>query len=228
MIKLIVGGKLRLKPTKEQEYLFFKFCNCARFVYNECLSYKVREYRDNGKSTSIQDCIWYIQDLKITDKYAWIQETPEAVSKQAIKDLDKAYKSFFRRGNKGFPKYKKKGKSKYSFYQRTDKFYQVDATHIKITGVKSPVKCSKTILPSKVLNTRVVFDGKYWFFTYCYEIEEDPLVDTGNIIGIDLGIKSTAITSEGVYYDNINKSKRVKSLTKRKKHLQRKLSKNIH
>ncbi len=42
------------------------------------------------------------------------------------------------------PKFKKKGKCNTSFYQRIDNFHQIDGTHIKITGIKTPVKIKKT------------------------------------------------------------------------------------
>lgn len=78
-----------------------------------------------------------------------------------------------------------------------------------------------------MLNPRVSFDGKFWYFSFSYEIPDADLTinqENKNITGVDLGIKSLAVTSGGVIYKNINKSKRVKQLEKRKRHLQRKLS----
>lgn len=66
---------------------------------------------------------------------------------------------------------------------------------------------------------------KFWYLSYCYEIEESELKTDGDILGIDLGVKNLAVVSDGTVYKNINKSKRVKRLKKRKKYLQRQLSK---
>lgn len=89
-----LGRKIRLYPTKEQENLFIEFANTARFAYNECLAYRISEYQ-NGKSIGQKECIKYLQELKYSDEYSWLQKTPEAITKQAIKDLNKAYKKFF-------------------------------------------------------------------------------------------------------------------------------------
>jgi len=74
------------------------------------------------------------------------------------------------------------------FYQRTDHFHQIDDTHVKITGIKTPVKIKKTDIPKKVVNTRVSFDGKYWYLSYAYEIEEQISNGSGEL-GVDLGMK---------------------------------------
>ena len=223
---MIVGGKIRLVPTEEQEFLFKKFCDVARFAYNESLSFKISKYKDEGYSCSVQDLIVHLQELKYSGNYDWLKEVPESVTKQAIKDLDFAYKMFFKRDNKGFPKFKSKNRSKLSFYQRTDKFRIVDETHIKITGIKGYVRFKGNLLTDKPKNPRITYDGKFWYFSYSFEFQEDEPVSEGEIIGIDLGVKTLAVCSDGTIYDNINKtSNNIKALKKRKRHLQRKLSK---
>lgn len=218
-----LSRKVRLKPNKEQEALFIKFSNTARFTYNECLSYREKRYKEENKSTTVQNCIKHIQEMKETEEYSWIKETPEAITKQAIKDLDKAYDKFFK-GISGYPNFKKKGKCKLSFYQRTDNFKQLDETHVKITGIKQPIKCSRCNIPEKIYNPRVSFDDKYWYLTYAYEKEVDKEPNTDEVIGIDLGIKDLAICSNGKVYENINKDSVIKKIEKRKKRLQRQLS----
>lgn len=224
MINLIASEKIRLYPTLEQEQLFWKFCNTARFTYNECLAYKIQVYQEQDYSCKVQDLIEHIQDLKYSGGYDWLLEVPESVTKQAIKDLDKAYKFFFQRGNKGFPKFKKKSRTKPSFYVRVDKFNQIDSTHIKVTGIKTYIRIKPFRMITQLLNPRISFDGKYWYLSFSYEVDCLPKSDSDEIIGVDLGVKSLATTSDGVIYENINKTKRVKQLEKRKRHLQRQLS----
>jgi putative transposase len=221
---MLLAKRIILKPTKPQAEQFFKFSGTARFAYNECLAYKISLYKDNNQNANIKDCIKHLQDLKATEEFSWIKETPEAVTKQAVNDLDKAYKNFFSRGNKGFPKFKKKGKCTTGFFQRTDRFKQTDKTHVKITGIKEPVKCSKCDIPEKVYNTRVSFDGKYWYLSYSYEAEPDNTPNTGKIIGVDLGIKNLAVCSNGMTFSNINKDRVIRNLEKKKKRLQRQVS----
>lgn len=215
-----IAKKIRLYPTKEQEELFWQFASTARWAWNEALAYRIARYEANGSNTTVQQGIEHIQDLKHNNKeYEWVKSVPEAITKQSIKDLDKAYKFFFENGF-GKPKFKKKGKCKTSFYQRTDNFHQVDDIHIKITGIKSYVKIKKCAIPNKVSNTRVSFDGKYWYLSYTYEMQEQ--VNNGiATIGVDLGIKDLAILSNDNVYKNINKTQEIKKLEKQKKQLQR-------
>lgn len=218
------GCIIRLKPNKEQEQLMFKFANTARFAYNECLAYRIDRYTNQGLNTTVQECIEHIQELKRNNpKYKWINETPEAMTKYAIKCLDEAYKSFFK-ANKGFPQFKSRKHSKVTFHNREDNLRQVDDTHIKISGIKTPIKCNKCVLPKKVKNANVKFDGKYWYLTYSYEasVYNRPL--TKEIIGIDLGIKDLAILSNGKVYENINHTTEMKKLERRKNRLQRQIS----
>lgn len=218
----------RLYPTQDQEEAFRRFSGAARWVYNESLAYKIDCYQNNRYNCSVQSMIYHIQDLKYSEEYSWLQDVPEAVTKQAIKDLDIAYKNFFRRGNKGFPKFKSKRRSKLSFYQRIDnlKSKQVNGNnYIKITGIKEWVRAKEPLRTDKPKNPRVTYDNKYWYLTYSYEVDVAPKSTSTDVIGVDLGIKSLAVTSDNKVYRNINKASRVKKLEKKLRRLQRKVSK---
>lgn len=77
----------------------------------------------------------------------------------------------------------------------------------------------------KYSNPRVTFDGINFWVSVAIEVEDSTEVPTNEGIGIDLGIKDLAICSDGYVYRNINKTKEVKRLEKKKRRLQRKLSK---
>jgi len=222
---MMVSEKIRLFPTPDQETKFKQFAGAARFVYNYALGLKIEYYREYNESLTTQNLIDFVKSLKYeTERYAWLLDVPEAITKQAIKDLDTAYKNFFKRGNIGFPKFKKKGKCTESFYQRTDKFRQVDSEHIKLTGIKEFVRIRPNNIVFPAYNPRVSFDGKYWYLSYSFEAEEHKPNLGGATIGVDLGIKKLAVRSDGVEVKNINNSPRVKTLEKRLKHLQRQVS----
>ena len=214
--------KIRLYPDKKEEAQFLEFSNIARFVYNETLAFSKEFYKNTNKYPTLQEMIDHIKELKY-GKFPWILNAPEAVTKQAIKDLRRAFQNYFSsRGN--YPKFKKKNKTKLSFYQRVDNFRKVDENHVKLTGIKSPVKIKKQNLPNHVYNPRVTYDGKFWYISLSFEVECKEKKETSKIMGIDLGIKNTITTSSGETYGNVNKTKEVKLLEKRKKREQRKLS----
>ena len=223
--------KLCLNPNKEQQREFLNFAGANRFAYNESLTYWQGYYQSNGKSPTLQQLIEHLQDLKYNYlEYEWLNDIPEAITKQACKDLVVAYKRFFK-GLVRKPKFKKKGKCEVSFFQRTDKFHAVDDTHVKITGIKNPVKVRKNYrwwLPHlknySVLNPRVKFDGKYWYITFGLYVNHHDMKAQGDLIGVDLGIKELATCSDNINAPNINYTEKVKKIEHRLKLLQRRLS----
>ncbi len=232
---MLVGKVVRLQPNKEQIQLFLQFAGTSRFAWNECKSYYDKVFKEENRYATVSDMMKHLQDLKHNNlDYVWLNDIPEAITKQAIKDLVKAYKKAYqdRKKNKSaddkyFPKYKKRGKCEESFYQRTDNIHKTDDIHIKITGIKKSVKCSNlkgVNLPEHIQNPRIKFDGKYWYLSYSYEIKSEQIVSERDILGIDLGVKDLAIFSNGEHYRNINKDKTVKVLRKRLKHIQRQIS----
>lgn len=235
---MLVGKKVMLQPNKEQEQDFFRFAGTSRFAWNQSKDFYDTLFRNKGEYAKLSDLMCHLQDMKHNNPdYAWLNKVPEAITKQSMKDLLKAYKEFYKKRKSDFdaknpdkhkPKFKKRGKCLESFYQRTDNIHKTDDSHIKITGIKKPVKCSQLKgidLPKNIQNPRITFDGKYWYLSYSYEIADEDTVDFENdTLGIDLGIKDLAIFSNGEHHRNINKDKEVKRLVKRLKRLQRKLS----
>ena len=77
----------------------------------------------------------------------------------------------------------------------------------------------------KFSNPYCSFDGKYWYLSFGFEVEENQTTLNKDLsIGIDLGIKYLAICSNGMLFKNVNKTKKVKKLKKRLKRLQRQVS----
>ena len=226
VIRVLVSRKLRLKPTKEQEIWLNAQAGVARFIYNWSLNYKIEQYKNFGISVGQREIMREITAMKYTDEFSWLQEYSSETIKQAVKDMLRAYKNFFQRGCRGYPKFKKKGRYKESFYVRYDRLYSYDDKHLVIPSLKTKMKVSEScaITKGSIKNPRVSFDGKYWYLSYSYEVE--PLSEklTNEVIGIDLGIKDLAVCSNGVSYRNINKDFNIQKLEMRKRRLQRKLS----
>lgn len=223
---MMVARKIRLVPDKLQEQWLKENAGVARFIYNWSLGYKIRQYKDFGIAVGLSDIMSEITGMKYTDTYSWLQEYSSETIKQSVKDMLQAYKSFFKRGNKGYPKFKKKGKCKESFYVRYDRIYSVDNRHVKFPKLDKPIKISEDCFITKgiIQNPRVSFDGKYWYLSFSYEVKPLQIELTDEVLGIDLGIKELATCSSGVVYRNINKDSNIRNLEARKRKLQRKIS----
>ncbi len=227
--------KVMLVPNNVQNSKMFQYAGAARFVFNWALAKEHENYEKGGKFIPDRELRKEFTRLRNSDEYAWLQNVSNNVTKQAIKDACTAYKNFFK-GLQKYPRFKTKKRSMPKFYQGNDKIKFTD-THVKFEGFSSSKKANKQKLnwvrlaehgriptDAKYMNPRISFDGLNWWVSVCIEFPncKEKLNDDG--IGIDLGIKDLAICSDTNKYKNINKSQSVKKLEKRKRRLQRSVS----
>lgn len=232
---MLITKKIRLKPTTEQEILFRKSAGVSRWTYNFFLSENERiykEYINNGKigkkSISEGDVRKYINNVLKPTTHSWLKEVGSNVMKQGVKDASLALQRYFK-GLSGKPKFKSKHKDRPSFYVNYESLSRKQGGFQgeKIGFVKTSEALPKLNKNEKYSNPRITFDGKYWYLSVGYEVQESTVELTDESLGIDLGVKDLAICSNGKVYKNINKTQRVKKLEKKLKREQRKLSRKI-
>ena len=226
-----------LIPNNKQITKLFQYAGTARFAYNWALNKEQENYKNGGKFISDNELRKEFTILKQTNEYGWLNHISNNVTKQAIKDACESYRRFFKGQNK-FPKYKSKKKSKPSFFQDPVKI-KFTGTHVKVEGFATSKRANKQKLnrirlaernriptDCKYYNPRITFDGINWFISVGIDTNEDKSKLNTNGIGIDLGLKDLAICSDGNTYKNINKSETVKKLEKKKRRLQRGISRS--
>ena len=231
MIKSI---KVRLRPNNKQLTKLFQYANCARFAYNWTINREQENYNSGNKFLSDNELRKEFTQLK-HQKHSWLKQVSNNVTKQAIKDACNAYKLFFK-GQCRHPKFKSKKRSKTSFYQDTSKIQFTD-THVKVEGFSMSNKrnkqklnwiklCEKGRIPPNVkyTNPRFTYDGLYWYVSVGIELPNSADIPTNEGVGIDVGIKDLAVCSDGYTYKNINKTHNVRKIEKRKRRLQRSVS----
>lgn len=232
MIKTI---RVMLTPNNKQKTKLFQYANTARFAYNWALGMKKDSYKSGGKFISDIDLRKEFTQLKKTKEYNWLNDISNNVTKQAIKDACDAYKRFSKKYSR-FSKFKSRKFYTPSFYQDNVKIQFTD-THVKMEGFSASKKknkqklnwirlCEKGRIPTdcKYINPRIKYDGLNWWITVGVEYEDSYSIPTNDGIGIDLGIKEFAVCSDGNHYQNINKTQKVKKIEKRKRRLQRSVS----
>ena len=221
-----IGFKICLFPNKTQEEILFKFVNHTRGLWNLLLAESKNYYNLYKKQVDFNYLYRFYQKQKETDN-KWLKEIPEASAKQVCKDLIEAYKRVWKSGF-GFPKFKKKGKCKESFYQRTDKLRFIGKNYVKITGLKSYIKCNRGYLDlpfDDFCNPRVSYDGKHWYLSFSYQgifYENREVLSPG--IGIDAGLKNFITVSNGEVLGNYNNFENIRKLESRIKILQQVVS----
>ena len=224
-----------LLPNNKQKSKLFQYANTARFAYNWALAKEQENSKSDGKFLSDIDLRKEFTKMKQTQEYKWLNDISNNVTKQAIKDACDAYKKFFK-GLAKFPKFKSKKKTTPSFYQDNVKI-QFSEMHVKMEGFAVSKKKNKQKInwirlaehgrvPTncKYSNPRIKFDGLNWWITVGIEYSDSGVTPNKDGVGIDLGIKDLAICSDENKYKNINKTHEVKQLEKKKRRLQRSIS----
>ena len=233
MIKTI---KVMLLPNNKQKTKLFECAGTARFAYNWALDYEKANYESGNSFLSHYELRRIFTELKSQSEYAWLNDYSNNITKQAIKDACTAYQNFFK-GIAEFPKFKSRKKSRPAFYADTSKI-SFTSTHVKLEKLTTSRKKNKQKfnlvklaepdripIDAKYSNSRITFDGLNWWISVGIDCEESQGKPTNQGIGIDIGIKDLAICSDTNIYPNINKTAKVRKLKKKKRRLQRRVSK---
>ena len=219
---MLKAYKYRIYPNEEQINYLQKTFGCTRFIYNQMLADRIKSYEEN-KDLDIK-IIKYPTPAQYKKEYEWLKEVDSLALANAQMNLDKAYKNFFRDKSVGFPKFKSKkdNHKSYTTNNQNGTIY-IENNRIKIPKLKSMIKIKQHrefvgLIKSCTISQNP--SGKYYI---------SMLVDTENIqlpkldtkVGIDLGIKEFAITSDGEMFSN---PKWLKKSEKRLRKLQKDLS----
>ena len=228
---MIKSYKVRLYPTKEQERLMWKHVGSCRFIWNWMLAKQEELYEHGEKHLSGFDMINLLTPLKKHEEYSWLKEVSNTSLKDICRDLDKAYKTFFKKTS-GFPKFKSRKKSKPNFPIRTEVLYFKDNKSLNIEKI-GKIKYKTDFVfeygrgKHKFTNARVSYINGKWILSFGMECENQVHELNDVSMGIDLGVKDLAIVEYNggpLLFHNINKSKQMRNIGKRLRRLQRSIS----
>ena len=226
--------KIELKLTVAQKIQVCKTIGTERFIYNEYIKYNQEQYELGNKFVSANDFSKYINNVYLPNNpdKKWIKDVSSKSVKQAMIYGEKAFKKFFK-GLSAFPVFKKKAKNDLGAYfvknNKTDfEFYRhkIKIPTLKFVRVKEYGYIPKNTIIKSGNITKI---ADRYFLSLIMEVQDT--VKAANTssegLGVDLGIKDTAICSNGKVFKNINKTKKVKKLKKKLKREQRKMSRSI-
>lgn len=193
--------KFRLVPTKEQEIILSKTFGSCRFVYNHYLEKKIDLYKSEGKSMSYVECANDMKSLK--SQHEWLKEIDAISLQQSLRDLDKAYKNFFK--GSGFPKFKSKHNHNQGYRtQMVNDNIKIEDNKIKLPKIGWIEFKKHREIQGKILNVTVsrTPSNKCFVSICCTNIESEKLPQNSNAIGIDVGIKSFCAMSNEETIEN--------------------------
>jgi len=193
--------RFRFYPTKTQiEKLNCTF-GCVRYVYNHFLGLKHELYNKEKKSMSYSQCSKILTVLK--QKKEWLKDVDKFSLQNSLKDLDKAYKNFF--SGSGYPKFKSKKDNRKSYrtsytnnnIEFLDKWIKVPK--LGKLKIRDKIKPQGRIISATITQAP---SGKYYISLCCTDVKVEKLKSTSKSVGIDLGIKDFAITSDETLIEN--------------------------
>ena len=210
--------KYRIYPNTEQKIFFAKCFGCVRFFYNKSLSDMNDIYKSTGKFKNITPASY-------KEDYSFLKEVDSLALSNAQLNRNTAFKSFFSHRT-GFPKFKSK-RNDQSYTTNNQGSVKFSNNNRYISIPKCPrirIKKHRDFIGTiKSITVSRTTDNKY-YMSLLVESEIKPLKQSTRTVGLDLGLKSLIVDSNGHKYKNH------KYLTKSQSRLakaQRKLSKMV-
>lgn len=210
--------KIRLYPNKQQTQALQKACGVARFTYNYALSLWKQEYEAGNEPTAMKLKKQF--NAVKEEKFPWVYESPKDCNQQPFANLQKAFQRFFKT-KKGYPKFKKRGVHD-SFYISNDKASLLGGK-IRLPLIGNITLSEQPRFTGKIMSFVVSKDVDTWFVSVSYELPNPSVkIQNNEVVGVDLGIKSFAVLSDGTVIENPKFLNKLEAKLKRE---QRRLSK---
>lgn len=201
--------KYRIYPTKEQRALFNKTFFAVRYVYNLALEtqktvYELSQIETARKRYSAFDFGKQLTELKKQPECQFLNEVHSIPLIYTLRNLDTAYKNFFRnlkRGIIGFPAFKNRFYNSFQFHQgckilSDKKIFIPKAGEIRVIMHRPFEGEIKTCTVSKTPS------GKFYISMLSEQPDKYITNPNDNVIGIDVGIKYFATLSNGEIIEN--------------------------
>lgn len=213
--------RVALRPTQDQKVLLDKHFGSVRYIYNHFLNQRKEQYQLFNKSDTYFEQQKLLPILKENEETSWLKEVNSQSLQVALRNLESAYQRFFK-GQSKFPKFKtKRSRNSFGVPQKS----KIQQNKLYIPKFREGIKyIDKRTIDGKICNVTVTKSstGKY-YASILVEQEYEQKPKTGLSVGVDLGIKDLAVTSDGIRLKNNRYTKTYeRKLTKAQKHLSRK------
>jgi len=209
--------KFKLEPTKQQIEQIETTLNLCRWLYNSMLEQRKLAYKHWNISLTFYTQKKELPQLK--KEFPEFNQVYSQVLQDVCQRLDNTFQAFFRRlknGEKaGYPRFK--GKNRYDSFTYPQSGFSLDGKYLKLSKIgKVRIKLHRQVEGKIKTCTIIRKNGKYYACLSC-EVEQKH-ESTGKQVGVDLGVKHLAITSDGEFFEH---PKYLRKAEKRLKYLQR-------
>jgi len=197
--------KIRLNPTPEQTQWLLQASGLARFAFNWGLSEWEKQY-EAGEKPSAYKLKKQFNAIR-REQFPWSYDVTKNSVDTAFLNLDVAFKNFFRRckngdTKKGYPHFKSKRRSRKSFRMDGSRV-KLDGHWLKLEKMDEPINMAEVLrFDGKIKSVTISEDAGHWYAAVNVEVEPPEHEHPKESVGIDLGVKSLVVLSDGVQYEN--------------------------
>lgn len=197
--------KIRLNPTLRQTEYLRKACGTARFAFNWGLAAWQKQYIA-GEKPSAYALKKQFNTIK-REQFPWILDVSKCAVDTGFRNLDAAFKSFFRRckngdTKKGYPKFKSKKRSKLSFRMDGARV-SIDGHWLKLEKLDEPINMAEMLrFDGEIKSVTISEYAGHWYAAINVKIEPPEHKHPKGSVGIDVGVKTLAVLSDGARYEN--------------------------
>ena len=193
--------KCRAYPDPEQASVLNRTFGCVRVVWNRTLAWRHARYHGEQVKTNFTQANAYLTAMKASEELEWLNEVSSVPLQQAIRHQQAAFGSFFA-GRARYPRYKSRTGRQSAEYTRSGFRYRDG--YLFLAKMSTPLTFTWSwpgIDPASVEPTTVTVSrdpcGR-WYVSFAVDVAApEPLPATGAIVGVDLGVKDFAVTSDG-------------------------------
>ncbi len=193
----------RFYPTDEQKQLLARTFGCCRYVYNWALRERTDAYYKRGERLYYEDTAQRLVLLKKQEETSWLDEVSSVPLQQALRNLDRAFRHFFE-GRAHYPTFKKKRHQQSATY--ASNAFSWDGKSLTLAKMDEPLAIvwhrplPDGCKPSSVTITKD--EAERSFVSILLEEDIKAWEVTPKMVGLDLGLKSMVITSDGQTHGN--------------------------
>jgi putative transposase len=200
----------RLYPTVGQQQSFARAFGCVRVVFNDGLAARQQAHRDGFRITDAE-LSKMLTRAKRTPEREWLTDVSSVVLQQALADLNAAYRNYFasvagkRKGPKiSPPRFRSRRDNRQTIrFTRNARFSVTSGDKLRLPKIGDVKVAWSRRLPSEPSSATVIKDasGRY-FASFVVAVDTAPLPELDSEVGIDLGLTTFAVLSDGRIIDN--------------------------
>jgi putative transposase len=174
---------------------------CVRVVWNRTLAARRERYVAEGTSTSDAETDRALTAMKKDPGLAFLSEVSSVPLQQALRHQHTAFSAFFAR-HTCYPRFKSRAGRQSAHYTRSA--FAMRGGELRLAKTSTPLRFvwSWPDVDLTVLNPAIVIVSREpdsrWYVTFTVDTAKpEPLPETGHAVGVDLGVKDFAVTSDG-------------------------------